>query len=115
MDITGGCSPASDPPCGLSEDFDRRTDIFGQDAGVFNPDRWLGENAPSMKGFSNGVFANMCVSLSFAGEQTQKVTIQLPFTALLSSAAPDPVLDIASRSSDLSSFSITNGHLNTGL
>jgi cytochrome P450 len=49
-----------------------RTDIFGEDARVFNPDRWLRENTPSMKGFSNGVFANTYVfeSLSLASEKS---------------------------------------------
>jgi hypothetical protein len=40
----------------------RRPEIFGNDAHLFRPERWLDvEKAPSMKGFSNGVFANTYV------------------------------------------------------
>jgi hypothetical protein len=81
MDITGGSKSVLEFAACVTEWYcDSRTDIFGEDARLFNPDRWLRENAPSMKGFSNGVFANTYASSSFALENNMITVTICSFT-----------------------------------
>jgi cytochrome P450 len=65
----------------LTAFISRRPEIFGNDAHLFRPERWLDlENAPSMKGFSNGVFANTYVLGTSARSHDLRWMLLLRFT-----------------------------------